>query len=113
MAAQQALAGFVDVEVGNTLIILNVTSDQSQVVMDGSCSNEDIKITDNFACPSQFSSDASKILHDRLSRRKNNDRAQEALKHVCCFLWIAPKMNTLIDFSIGNKTDSEIILCKR
>ncbi len=82
-------------------------------MLDSGCGNEDIKITDNLACPSQFSSDAGKLPHDRLGRQKNHNRAQEALKHVCCFVWIAPEMYTLINFSIGYQADSKIILRKR
>ncbi len=60
-------------QMGDTLVVLDVAGNEGKVMLDGGCSDEDIKITNNLACPSQFSSNASKALHDWLCRRKNND----------------------------------------
>ena len=110
---EKGLACLVKLQIRDTLIIPGVAGEEGKVMLDRSRGDEDIKVTDNLACPSQFPSDAGKLLHDRLRRRKHNHGAQEALKHICCFLWIAAKVDALINFSIGNQADSEVILRKR
>ncbi len=60
-------------QVRDTLVVLDVAGNEGKVMLDGGCSDEDIKITNNLACPSQFASNASKVLHDWFRRRKNND----------------------------------------
>jgi len=47
---------------GDTLVVLDVASHKGGVVLDGGCSDEDIKITNNRAFSSQFPSNTRKLL---------------------------------------------------
>ena len=73
MISDVGIGLLVHFQVRDTLVVLDVAGNEGKVMLDGRRCNENIKITNNLACPPQFSSNASKVLHDWLCRRKNND----------------------------------------
>ncbi len=97
------LAWSVDIEVGNAGIISQIAGHKRQAVMESGCSNEDIKVTDNLARPSQFSSDASKLSHDGRFQGKERSRTEKQAKHRLCLFCVTSVINPLIDFPKGDE----------
>jgi len=61
----------VEFQVGNTVIISDIAGNKGEMMMDGSSSYENIKITNQLASTSEFASDLCKLPHNGLCEHQN------------------------------------------
>src|SRR2546421_12321634 len=97
----------IEVQLRDTLIIFDVPGHESQVMRDGGCSNEDIKVTNNVACSSQLPSDLCEPLGDGFCQEERISDTQKTLKNLLCLFWIASIVNPFVNFPKRDKTNAD------
>src|SRR5690348_8521372 len=73
--------------------------------MQGGCSNQDIKIRNEFPSPAKQRTDVCKPFHDRIIERQQGEWRKKLAKGRQVGLWVRISKSHIIDFPNGDVTD--------
>ncbi len=86
-----------------------VVGKNRQIMMEGGCAKQQIKVRDQFTSSAQIGTNFSKSFYDRVIERQQCEWRKKLAKGYEMGLWIVVGKGHIIDFSHRDKTDGHLV----